>query len=138
MRPLLLISAVLLSVPAWATGERVRLLPAAEPLRPVLCVSLDCQATGPVEATIGATVKAGKLVPFVRRRAGAVDVGGATLDAEAPAASAVDLVRAGSAVVAVVEGQAPAPAQAEKSGRPAARLAKRLRHAKPRILLVSR
>jgi len=49
-----LLSAVLLaSTTALATGERVSLLPASNPMKETVCVSMNCEASSP-EATVAA------------------------------------------------------------------------------------
>jgi hypothetical protein len=42
MRHSLLILAALVAVPAWATGERVELIPAQNKLAEAICISMNC------------------------------------------------------------------------------------------------
>jgi len=60
MRHTILILAALVAVPAWATGERVELVPAQHQLADAICSSLNCVSGAKARRGVDAKVTATK------------------------------------------------------------------------------
>jgi hypothetical protein len=102
VRSFILSVAVLLSLPAWATGERVVITQGAEALRETVCVSMTCVPSGSRDAVVSARpVKRG--MEFTVRTAG----GAVRLVHVAPlhdgVLSSVDVVRVTALVLRAIE-----------------------------------
>lgn len=68
----ILLMAVLLSVPAWATGERVVLSPASNPLGEALCISMTCVKGGSRDFVVSSRPAAGGMEFIVTHASGRV------------------------------------------------------------------
>lgn len=103
MRLLVAIAAVLVSATAWATGERVAVNGADNPLRETLCYSMQCVTHGPRDASVQMRrVKAG-VVFTVTTATGRVRLTHFTKASADGRVSSIDLVRATSLVVQAIE-----------------------------------
>lgn len=115
MRSLLLLAILGVSVPAWATGERV-LLAKDNPLRAALCTSMECVQSGPRDASVAVRPAKGAVEFVVTTGTGEVKlVHRAALNSSGQVGS-TDLACASAAVIAAIEKPAAAPKAAPKAG----------------------
>ena len=127
MRFLLLMAAAL-SVPAFATGERVMVTPVGSPLNETLCVSMTCVNEGAHDVTVSAKELKGSMQFTVKSRSGQVRlVTQASLTQEGQISS-TDLVHATALIVKAIEGPADtsAPPAAKSDSKVAAKTHKKV------------
>jgi hypothetical protein len=84
---------------AWATGEKVRLAPSAEPLRDAICVSMTCGDEG--DFVVSAVEKNGQLELVVQRGSQRRVVH--TVALRQGQLSSIDAISASAAVVKAIE-----------------------------------
>jgi hypothetical protein len=105
---------------AWASGERVLLLPTDSPLRESLCISMNCVSAAPYAATV-TTRKSGNAV----RVTVASDSGQVRLTHRVPLDSsgemaATDVLRAVALSLVAIENDRPTASAAPDEDRPRA------------------
>jgi hypothetical protein len=121
MRLFFLASLMVCAVPAWATGERVLVSEAAEPLRDSICVSMTCVSSGAHDAVVSARPTKEGLEITVKGAAGQLKLVHVAPLKEGGELSSIDAVRAGTLVVQAIESPKAlaTPAQAAKPAKTA-------------------
>jgi len=117
MRSLLLLAMLAVSVPAWATGERV-LMAKDNPLRAALCTSMECVQAGARDASVAVRPAKGGVEFVVTNAAGQVKLVHKAAFNSAGQVGSTDLATAGAAVIAAIEKPtvaAPAPKAAPRA-----------------------
>jgi hypothetical protein len=133
MRTFLLVSMVL-SVPAWATGEKV-VVATANPLHPLLCYSMSCVEGGPREATVSLRPTKDGVEFVVTNAAGQVTLVHKAGLNDLGNVSSTDLASASAAVIHAIESKKGPVASTAKT--PAAKPAKLATRKMPKGKLVA-
>lgn len=126
MRSFLLAASVTatLAAPAWATGERVVVTPAAEPFRETICVSMTCVKAGGRDATVTAKAVKGGVELVVTGSAGQVKLVHLTPLTSDGELSSIDVVRASTLAIKAIETAKPLPPPAPKVAKKLSKLGK--------------
>ncbi len=102
-----LLMALLFSVPAWATGERIVLSPASNPLGEALCISMTCVKGGARDFVVSSRPAAGGVEFVVTHASGRVHlVHLAKLNGNGKVGS-TDLARAATLAIKAIETRPP-------------------------------
>lgn len=114
-----LLLALIVAAPAWATGERVLISPANNPLKDSLCISMECVKGGAVhDASVTARPVPGGLELTVSSGNGEVKLVHKVATNDSGAVSSTDLLHATTVVVKAIESRRPAaPPAAPRTAR---------------------
>ncbi len=104
-----LLLALLLGSAAWATGERIVVAPADNPLRPTLCISMSCVSGGAREAVVTTRPKGRGLELTVTHASGAVRLTYVVPLMANGRVSSTELIHAATLAITAIEGRVTRP-----------------------------
>jgi len=104
-----LLLALVLGTSAWATGERIVVSPADNPLRATLCISMTCVSGGAREAVVTTRPKGRGLELTVTHASGAVRLTSVVPLMADGRVSSTELIHAATLAIAAIEGRVTRP-----------------------------